>query len=385
MEKHKIVVHTASFPDVLGGLWDLALRGNVNLEDPDRLQRTAMVVSLEFHDTISRNSDGLHLVHALTPTVEDVVRGIPSDFNFAPADEEVIRDTSAALRLTDSSLGAVGQTAFAARGEIAKLIYYIACRLKGNGTVEERRLAQSFLLQFLGFGRQKPEIRETLGKYERWLGRVFIMQFLALQTRSRFDLPVLTAEMIRKYGSRDINGLYTCYWEKTGTPCECGGRKSDMRASLPFDPKGEIPTSFVNTVDTSEMYRSMAVVYGVSRNQAIDTYNGVLRVMTEVYSELGFMQLLCEHISLGAFERSLGSLADQDARHFQMARKKLLAEGHTYEEGLLFEAADAIDWFPLLCCAYGLDFVACITRAMQFMAERSNIDLSLPEKMLASL
>ena len=41
--------------------------------------------------------------------------------------------------------------------------------------------------------------------------------------------------------------------------------------------------------------------------------------------------------------------------------------------------------FPLVCLAFGLDFVACVTRALQQMAANADVELVLPEAMLNSI
>ena len=380
----KVTIATASFPNVLQGIMELAELGGVP-SDHNFLHQVAMMAATEWQESITRDPDGLALIKALTPGgIMEITNRLPKGF-ITDVDEGVMDMALTATEYNQASLGSIGQTVRANRHEVSKLMYYFAQRLQGKGLVEERQRAQDFLLSFNGYGRNKPKVKESVAKYERLLGRVFILMFLAMQVKHNFDLHRLTKEMIKKYGARDVHGLYCCYWERT-TLCTCGSRKDDARpAELTFNPETGVPDELIEVVDLPQMDESMGVVYGLARNSAISGENGWNRVMAEVFGELSIMTLLTEAGSVEGYQNQLGALASDEVRHMLMAAKKLVARGISLHDGLYFEAADAVDWWPLAAHAYGLSFTASVTRAMIELANKAGVDLVLPEKMLATI
>lgn len=364
-----------SFVHVMEMIMELARRGGVDL-DIGFLKEMINARTWELLDQLGRD---LKHQDPLTPDINTISR-IARSYDVAEEVSHLLSAGIGADSLTEFSLGEIGYTALSNRSTSGKLLYAIANKIQGDphhseGLPQRKNKAEKFLAEFYGYGSNNldPELQLEKRKYELQLGVLFCHRIVAVLTEHpELELTKLTHYGFMKYGLRDHEGNCSCYW-CTGSPCLDGGRKGGIKAII-----DSITPNIVYRLGLPEMAYFMWVVYGGSRNSAVDALAGPVRSLSEHGGEFSYVSMLKRYGGVKGIRQKLGCLFLDDTRHVVMALKKE-AEGVPIDDSLYAEAADAvISWPCLVHQAFGFDFVRSIQFGLEHMAKGAGVKLETP-------
>ncbi len=374
-----------SFVHVLQMILNLARRGGVDFSNPGLLREALNIRAWEALDELGR--DPKHLWRLTPPLHQVYSRALAYGAGDRCSHNQVYMAAEQATSLAEVALGEVGYSWLSRRQVAAQLIYALANEIQGDphalDAAERQSRSEAFLREFYGCGWDDPdpELQKEVEYYERQLGVLYCLRAIAVLTEHpELDLVELTRQGLMKYGVVDTRGRRVCYW-CSGAPCVCGGRKGGMKARRP-----EITSDLVWARGLPEMDQHM-VVYGVSRNSAINALAGVVRSLSEDGGEYGWINLMsrCGGTNRGIQER-LGCLYLGSSRHPRMAAKKFDAEGVPLIEGLYSEAADAVvSWPCLVTQAFGLQFTRSVLLGLQHMADGAGVTLETPDDLTRTI